>query len=844
MEAELVSSLESDSNKILSMTRPPPNEVGTVGKPFLLCSNHFKVDLNNTDLHKYNVTFEPDAPHSHKQALMSRLVHKNKFEKHVAFDSRFKTIITNGELSFSYKKFQMPYLIESDGTQQSSIKEYSVFVKYCEEFQCFSALLKSLKADVENVDLPDPILQGLNLVLHQGHYQDTRYQRQDRAFYSYNKAPRMEIPGVKFFSGFFQSIHHTQMGLSLNVDKCTFGFLSDGPLIAVLSSFLGKTLSNEDLDNDTYLKINDLLKNKLIRASYGEVSSKLFFVLGLSSRPADEITFHNDKEKTIPLYYKTVHNAELSYTRLPCLIAVDKRRIPLLLPMELCSIVEGQQGRQAEKHEVLSVSDMKMQPPNLRQITIANAVKESSYGNDPHAREFGITVSDSFARVHARLLPGPALMFGDNQTNYPESGKWTMDGKRLYDAGSVQKWFCIIFSKVTAIRASDFCDELVKTCQKLGMNFRDKPMFPPFVADPDKVGEELQRLHGEFQWIGKKLDLLVAILPDSHVSVYGELKRVCETELGITSQCIKSKTLHAVLENRGRLPLPGRHYLESMACQINAKVGGKSYVLARAHLEEIPGISSKRTIIFGSDVTHYKKHSSPSIASVVASQDWPDIVQYAGVVRAQKAGQEIILELQYMIKELLMSFIAANENQKPERIIFYRDGVGNSEFSDVIAKEIKAIKRACDSICPGYKPLITFLVVQKRHHTRLFSCEGVSDRGFFGADRNVLPGTVVDSDICRPQYFDFYLCSHTANKGTVRPAHYTVLCNENDFSADEIQCLTNDLCHTSARCTSSISIVPPIHYAHLAASRARSYWQVDSDALPELKENVKKMFYI
>jgi eukaryotic translation initiation factor 2C len=116
-------------------------------------------------------------------------------------------------------------------------------------------------------------------------------------------------------------------------------------------------------------------------------------------------------------------------------------------------------------------------------------------------------------------------------------------------------------------------------------------------------------------------------------------------------------------------------------------------------------------------------------------------------------------------------------------------------------------------------------------------------------------------------------------QGTSRPAHYHVLWDENKFSADSLQSLTNNLCYTYARCTRSVSIVPPAYYAHLAAFRARFYMEPEaSDSgsltsgpvpaagrstgtsmstrtnrvavsgsvrpLPPLKENVKKvMFY-
>jgi len=47
-------------------------------------------------------------------------------------------------------------------------------------------------------------------------------------------------------------------------------------------------------------------------------------------------------------------------------------------------------------------------------------------------------------------------------------------------------------------------------------------------------------------------------------------------------------------------------------------------------------------------------------------------------------------------------------------------------------------------------------------------------------------------------------------QGTSRPAHYHVLWDENNFTADGIQSLTNNLCYTYARCTRSVSIGKPV----------------------------------
>ncbi|KAJ1699863.1 hypothetical protein LUZ63_008375 [Rhynchospora breviuscula] len=96
------------------------------------------------------------------------------------------------------------------------------------------------------------------------------------------------------------------------------------------------------------------------------------------------------------------------------------------------------------------------------------------------------------------------------------------------------------------------------------------------------------------------------------------------------------------------------------------------------------------------------------------------------------------------------------------------------------------MKLACKQLRADYVPSITFIVVQKRHHTRLFS----TDNRSMDRSGNILPGTVVDTKICHPIEFDFYLCSHAGIQGTSRPAHYCVLWDDNGFSADELQTLT------------------------------------------------------
>ncbi|XP_026999650.1 protein argonaute-3 isoform X3 [Tachysurus fulvidraco] len=143
----------------------------------------------------------------------------------------------------------------------------------------------------------------------------------------------------------------------------------------------------------------------------------------------------------------------------------------------------------------------------------------------------------------------------------------------------------------------------------------------------------------------------------------------------------------------------------------------------------------------------------------------------------------------------------------------------------VLYYELLAIREACISLEKEYQPGITFIVVQKRHHTRLF-CADRNER--VGRSGNIPAGTTVDTDITHPYEFDFYLCSHAGIQGTSRPSHYHVLWDDNCFTADEFQLLTYQLCHTYVRCTRSVSIPAPAYYAHLVAFRAR-YHLVDKE---------------
>ena len=156
-------------------------------------------------------------------------------------------------------------------------------------------------------------------------------------------------------------------------------------------------------------------------------------------------------------------------------------------------------------------------------------------------------------------------------------------------------------------------------------------------------------------------------------------------------------------------------------------------------------VFNKPVIFLGADVTHPPAgdNKKPSIAAVVSSQD-AHPSRYAATVRVQAHRQEIIHELSAMVKEHLVMFYKSTRGYKPHRIIIYRDGVSEGQLMYVLQHELTAIREACIMLEPEYKPGITFIVVQKRHHTRLFCSDKKEQSGKSG---NIPAGTTVDIGI-------------------------------------------------------------------------------------------------
>ncbi|KAL6637770.1 hypothetical protein ACP70R_025342 [Stipagrostis hirtigluma subsp. patula] len=130
-------------------------------------------------------------------------------------------------------------------------------------------------------------------------------------------------------------------------------------------------------------------------------------------------------------------------------------------------------------------------------------------------------------------------------------------------------------------------------------------------AAPNNIENALRDVHRRAaqmlvkQGTGNQLQLLIVILPEVSGS-YGKIKRVCDTYIGIVSQCCLPK--HA--------SRPNNQYLENIVLKINAKLKYHD-----PDSVKVPAPSLGRQKVITKDVTHKRIHvnETDSVQSVVRS---------------------------------------------------------------------------------------------------------------------------------------------------------------------------------------------------------------------------------
>ncbi|EMD38649.1 hypothetical protein CERSUDRAFT_113827 [Gelatoporia subvermispora B] len=635
---------------------------------------------------------------------------------------------------------------------------------------------------------------------------------------------------LEAWKGVFQSVRPTLQGLAINVDMTTGIMIQGGSLSDVL-------MARFSLNNARQLAVQetDSLWRQIRQFLYGIIVAwggvpgreRQMTIVGLVPKAGDFVFEMKGNDTPAPItikdYYYMTHLKVLKFPQWPGV----RNRAGTIVPIELCRVIPGQlfKGKLPEdgqgRHLMLKMAKGKPRQ-RLDEITRDTLPRTLNFdATDP--THSGMRVNHHPIQVEARNLQAPRIMF---QTEaIVRAGRWNVAKPQLraFRPAVAPVWGVAIFVGSQDEHFVDqFVNSLVQCLKRLGVQIDNNrrtqrgtgqnilPTLEHLLPDPkdkSKPGYD-PRKNPE-----KLPRFVLVILPESAIEIKTAVKQWGDRMIGISTQCCRiDKVKRNAVNNQ---------YCNNVALKINAKLGGiNSIALTSMYADRV---WSQQTMIIGADVSHPPPgvFDRPSVSAVVGSMNG-HFTTYSYSARAQSPTEEFIGQLHGMLEQLLRDYHDVKKDW-PQRIIFFRDGISQGQFGQVAARELMLIRRAFERIGNfqgGSSPKITYIVVTKRHHVRFFPKEG--NRNVSNSE-NCLPGLVVDKNITSPVYFDYFLQSHDALHGTARPSHYTVLFDENEMSADDLQELSFALCHVYASATSAVSIPAPIYYADKVCTHVGAY---------------------
>lgn len=658
--------------------------------------------------------------------------------------------------------------------------------------------------------------------------------------------------GLELWKGAFTSVRPSEIGLTWNLDTANAAFYTSKDLLELLYHHyecndinrLKASIESDKRENIKGYSFFELYKNREIKTRTGGFRKKIKGFGPDSSYQFEWTKPDGQKVKvSVKDYLKQHYKIDLRYPHLPC---VDLGR-ESYLPVELCS-TELKNKKKLEDTETQAMIKNTAVPAPDRMRYIDTWANNTDINKDPVLKEYNINVNLRMLEVDGRVLDAPDIQYKGSKAvsaRIGDRGSWDHRNNKFFNAIKVDKWILVNYvSRIRDDTLNGFIDALINVGNIHGILFADPldVIHETRRMDDNQLKKSFENILTKF----KSLDLVVVVFGGT-TTAYTIVKTCGDLSYGVPTQGVKDKNVTRISEQT----------ISNILLKINSRIGGINFTLSRDNKlfgKYIQQLYNGPLMIFGADVTHPSPgEDTDSIAAVVGSLD-TECCYYAARLFSQrtKKGQayEMIHDLDVMMLDLLQTYFSKNKTY-PKKIVFYRDGVSEGQFSLVLRHEINKIRLACQKINPAYKPAITFIVVQKRHHTRLFPTNPKDQNG---RAMNVPPGTVVDKDIVSRDMFDFFLCSHAGIQGTSRPCRYFVLHDDNTFSMDQLQVLSHYLCHVYARCPRSVSYPAPAYYSHLAAFRGRDYIRrippfrgQDPIVSEEIKlhDNIRnRMFYI
>lgn len=295
--------------------------------------------------------------------------------------------------------------------------------------------------------------------------------------------------------------------------------------------------------------------------------------------------------------------------------------------------------------------------------------------------------------------------------------------------------------------------------------------------------------------VNPTVQIVVIIFPTARDDRYSAVKKLCCVEMPVPSQVINVRTISQYQKLRS--------VVQKIALQINCKLGGELWSVK---------IPLSNVMICGLDTYHDSSNKKQSVLAFISSLN-QIMTRWFSMTTFQQSGQELGDALKILMIGALRKYYDVNHNL-PDKIIIYRDGVGDGLLEFVSNYEAQQYVSCFKHFGEHYSPSLSVVVVQKRINTRMFGLTGSRRDAVL---ENPKPGAVLDHTVTRKKWYDFFLISQHVRQGTVTPTHYVVVYDNSLLKPDHMQRLAYKMTHLYYNWPGTVRVPAPCQYAHKLA---------------------------
>uniref|UniRef100_A0AAY4B2B8 Piwi-like protein 1 n=1 Tax=Denticeps clupeoides TaxID=299321 RepID=A0AAY4B2B8_9TELE len=494
-----------------------------------------------------------------------------------------------------------------------------------------------------------------------------------------------------------------------------------------------------------------------------------------------------DQDMSFKDYYKTQYSLEVTDNHQVLLISHLKRLGPsgapppgpaMLVP-EFCYLTGLTDKIRSDVTVMKDLASHTRLSPDQREGRLNRFISNLQRNTEAQTElnTWGLSFEDKLLSLTGRVLPAERIIQGSKTYEYsPWAADWSkeMRGLPLTSSMPLDVWM-MFYTRRNCDTAKSLLDTLNKVARPMGIRMQRAVM----VEYEDRQDALLRALR---QNVGPGTQMVVVILPSNRKDKYDCVKKYLCVDCPTPSQCVLSRTLSR--------PQALMTVATKIALQMNCKMGGELWSI------DIP---LKQLMIVGIDCYHDTAAGKRSIGALVSSLN-------QGMSRI---GRERIMFTSVSLSAALKAWLKHNKCL-PSRIIVYRDGVGDGMLQSVVNYEVPQLMQSIKSLGQDYAPKLTVVVVKKRMATRFFA-------RIDGKLSNPPPGTIIDTEVTRPEWYDFYIISQAVRMGSVSPTHYNVVFDNSGLKPDHMQRLTYKLCHMYYNWQGIVRVPAPCQYAHKLA---------------------------